>query len=1725
MKYINLIIAFILLGAFRANACDAIISESDTICFEIGGNYQIIFTGSAGTAPYTFVYSVDGGAPQTITSNGTDDFAVLTVPMTNIGNTHYTLISVTDAAGCTTLVNESCDILTVINPGIMVSGTTTVYQNSTPFPGVTFTASGGVTPYTFSYTINGGPIQTITSAPGSNTAFLPISTAVVGVFVIQVVSVESPFDCPNLMPSVITTSTVTITVIPNPMIVSGSNQTVCQGAASANGSFSASGSTGPYTYSYTVGGVPQTITGGSPISIPSPTGTPGSTTYTLTGITDVYGNYQAVSATSTVTVLPAPTGTISISGGCGHYTITLHASGGPGPFVYSFMLDGMAITATGGNTLTINGPNVWTFTTYTVSGLSVTNAAGCTGPLTGSSTTSVQPFYSNSINVNTTSVCVNGTSPIVSFSCFNCWEAGISNPTYAYKINSGPTQLTSATSIPVPTTTAGTYTYSLLLQPGMCAIMGINSNVTIVVKPLPTATISGTASVCKNAASPLITFTGANGTAPYIFTYKINGGANQTISSGSSSTATISVPTSTSGTFTCSLVSVSSAAGCSQNQTGSASVVVIPLPTATISGSATLCQNATSPVVTFTGANGTAPYTFVYNLNGGSNQTISSGSASTATISVPTNTSGTFTYNLVSVSSTNGCSQSQTGSATVVINPLITATVSGSTTLCQNDASPTITFTGTNGTAPYIFTYEVNGGANQTVSSGSASTATISVSTGTSGVFAYSLVSVSSATGCPQSQTGSVSVVVNSLPIATISGVATLCQNDASPTITFTGTNGTAPYTFTYNLNGGGNQTISSGSGSTATISVLTSASGTFTYNLVSVSGGNGCSQNQTGSATVVINPLITANVSGSTTLCQNDTSPTITFTGTNGTAPYIFTYEVNGGANQTVSSGSASTATVNVPTNISGTFTYSLVSVSSVAGCSQNQTGSTSVVVDPLPTATITGSVTLCQNDLSPFITFTGANGVLPYTFSYNINGGATQTISTGVGSSATLPVSTGTAGSFTYNLLGVSGATGCFQNQTGSSVAIVNPLPSATLSGATTICLNDVLPLITFTGSDGTAPYSFSYTVNGGTNQFISTGAVPTALETVPSNIAGTFTYELTGISDAFGCSQNQADILSVSVNPLPTITGISPICAGSTIQLSGSGTSSSWTSSDTSVATISNTGLLTGASSGTAMITYTNSDGCSDTQSIQILGVPTASISGNAQICSGDIATFTLSGTPNSTLTYTDGTIVSTVLLPLSGSVDITESGLIDTTSYTLLSVQGSCSQTLSDSIVIIVNQTPVMFPIADITACPQELVHMPAFTATSGTSFSWTNSNNTIGLSGTGNGSIADFNAVNTQSVAQSATITVTPSSNGCVGSPVLFDIMVGNSPSANAGIDQSVCIDNGVIYSIGSVSVPGNLYSWSPAANLNDPFISNPTILVNTPGTSTYVLTVTSNLGCQNTDTLIFTGIESPDVSLSSSSLSSCVDGIISFHLDTTEQVSIEWFIDGEAVVWNTNELDLSTSFGSSGTHTVYVLVTNPLGCSMIDSLDGGVQIYPDVDAAFTTGLNSNTIDEFTTHIDLINQSENATTYTWYLNNDPVSTETNPTINFDAGIGIITILLVAENDYGCSDTATYRIEPVNDGVIYVPNTFTPDGNGNNEIFRPIVSSDFSSDDYKFEIYNRWGELIFETNDITDGWNGSYRGEKCKTDTYTWKLTLKALKNSFAESIEGHVNLLK
>ena len=559
------------------------------------------------------------------------------------------------------------------------------------------------------------------------------------------------------------------------------------------------------------------------------------------------------------------------------------------------------------------------------------------------------------------------------------------------------------------------------------------------------------------------------------------------------------------------------------------------LPNATITGTDPVCLSSTQTYNTTATMNN-----YFWSVTG---ESIDVGQG-TSQVTITWSTVGSHDIT-VTFTDPYGCGVPSPGTKTITVNPLPTATIGGTTAVCQNSTGPLITFTGASATTPpYTFTYNIDGGTDQSVTTTSGNSITVAAPTNNVGVFTYNLVSVQDAspTPCSQLQSGSAIITVNPLPTAAISGTTSVCKNSTPPQILFTGVGATAPYTFTYNINGAINQTVTTSVGNSVTVNAATNATGPFTYTLVSVHDGSSlaCSQAQTGSATVTVNPLPTATISGTTAVCQNSTSPQITFTGGGATAPYTFTYNINSGANQTVTS-VGNIVTVPAPTSVTGTFRYNLVSVhdGSSLACSQPLAGLfATVTVNSLPVGNISGTTSVCQNSVAPSITFSVTSPTTsPYIFTYNISGGANQTITTTSGNSIVVVAPTNIAGTFSYNLVSIQDGSSlaCSQPQSGSAIVTVNPLPNLTIIPPAPPYCQDYPFLYTYSVSpDPTCAFTWDIQPPG--NRIITPGPGLNEVQ-VQWITSGVANVTVTGTYNITGCFA-PSPTLSVTVNPKPEV-----------------------------------------------------------------------------------------------------------------------------------------------------------------------------------------------------------------------------------------------------------------------------------------------------------------------------------------------------------------------------------------------------------------------------------------------------------------------------------------------------------------------------------------------------------------------------------------------------------
>ena len=158
-----------------------------------------------------------------------------------------------------------------------------------------------------------------------------------------------------------------------------------------------------------------------------------------------------------------------------------------------------------------------------------------------------------------------------------------------------------------------------------------------------------------------------------------------------------------------------------------------------------------------------------------------------------------------------------------------------------------------------------------------------------------------------------------------------------------------------------------------------------------------------------------------------------------------------------------------------------------------------------------------------------------------------------------------------------------------------------------------------------------------------------------------------------------------------------------------------------------------------------------------------------------------------------------------------------------------------------------------------------------------------------------------------------------------------------------------------------------------------------------------------------------------------------------------------------------------------------------------------------------------------------NGSVGADTYFWdFGDGSAPSTEENPSHSFPGFPPTnYTIELTATTVHGCIDTMTQIVVVEESLIYYIPNTFTPDSDEHNQTWMPIFSSGVDPFNYSLYLYNRWGELVWESHNPNVGWDGTFgmSGKECQDGVYTYKISYKTPLRDDRFEITGHVNVLR
>ena len=298
------------------------------------------------------------------------------------------------------------------------------------------------------------------------------------------------------------------------------------------------------------------------------------------------------------------------------------------------------------------------------------------------------------------------------------------------------------------------------------------------------------------------------------------------------------------------------------------------------------------------------------------------------------------------------------------------------------------------------------------------------------------------------------------------------------------------------------------------------------------------------------------------------------------------------------------------------------------------------------------------------------------------------------------------------------------------------------------------------------------------------------------------------------------------------------------------------------------------------------------------------------------------------------------------------------------------------------------------------------------------------------------------------------------------------------------------------------------YQWSSTFDANLGTTSSINVVPST--TTTYAVIVSDNCGNSTMETILYTITSPPLVLTMSPNIEICPKDSVFISVTAVGGYGEYYYI------WTHSGETTEGVWVAPGSSTIYEVIVSD-ECQTF-TVEGSMTIT--VVAPTADFITSSTTFFNGFPITFVNQSVNAVAYEWDFGNGNTDTFVHPTNTYDYP-GMYLVTLIAIDDKGCTDTIVKPINIEEEWYVYIPNTFTPDGDRNNNDFR---ASTLGVRSLNIGIYNRWGELIFTSPELNFIWDGTYRGQYVPDGTYTYNIGF--ITNSGRDKkIRGHVNVLK
>jgi gliding motility-associated-like protein len=287
--------------------------------------------------------------------------------------------------------------------------------------------------------------------------------------------------------------------------------------------------------------------------------------------------------------------------------------------------------------------------------------------------------------------------------------------------------------------------------------------------------------------------------------------------------------------------------------------------------------------------------------------------------------------------------------------------------------------------------------------------------------------------------------------------------------------------------------------------------------------------------------------------------------------------------------------------------------------------------------------------------------------------------------------------------------------------------------------------------------------------------------------------------------------------------------------------------------------------------------------------------------------------------------------------------------------------------------------------------------------------------------------------------------------------------------------------------------------------------------INAITTGDYTVNVVSPAGCDYSDEISLINSQSPTLAFSTPNNGSCLPATFTLNdesipIESDAIVAWSWQVDGN----NYNNSTTSIGLQDSGSYAVTLEVTTELGCVETLTIDDYLNVFSAPTPEFITEPAE--LSKCDKTIELINLSSDYDSLSWdfgdgiTINEDTVNSYTY------SEVSDYTIALTTINDIGCESTFYKQITPTTSIPFFAPNAFTPDSDALNEVYIPLLGC---HKNFEFWVFNRWGENIFYSNDINNGWDGTYKNQLSPIGIYSWKARYDGTKDNQVKFGEVHL----